>query len=86
MPFPRGGDDDAIRLLLFEKVLPGIWAAGIDLRHFLAGFGDDVFCAGQHIVIDISNSDEVYVIASQQERQVVLSAEAGADDGHPDFG
>ena len=86
MPFPGRGDEDAVELLLlFEEVLPGIGASGIDLGLFFAAFRDGVFGTGQHIVVDVADSDDVYVIATEEEAEMALAAEAGADDGEADL-
>ena len=86
MPFPGRGDKDAVELLLlFEEVLPGIGASRVDLGLFFAAFRDGVFGTGQHIVVDVADGDDVYVIAAEQEAEMALAAEAGADDGQADL-
>ncbi len=52
-----------------------VGASGVDLGLFLAAFCDGVLSAGQHIVVDVANGDDVYVIAAEQEAEVALAAE-----------
>jgi hypothetical protein len=86
VPFPWGRDDDAVEGFFFQQVLPGIGAARIDLGHFLAGLADRFFGSGQHIVVDVTDGDEIDVVATEQETEVSLAAQTGTDDGHADFG
>ena len=37
------------------------------------------------MVVDVADGDDVDIVAAQQETEMALAAEAGADDGQADF-
>lgn len=81
MPFPWGGDDDAVEASCGQQIAVRVGAAGVDFGRGFAGFLYDIVGVLEHRCVHVADGDNVDVRAAEGQGEVALPAEAGADDG-----